>query len=156
MYDDIIESAAKQYSVDPNLIRAIIAVESSWNPNATRYEPTLRDSSYGLMQVLLSTARRVSGNSGLTAQQLLDPTVNILVGTAYLRELMGRYPTNLDDVIAAYNAGTPTRSIIPGRTYTNQDYVNKVRSYYGGGSYAQYLGPLALGFLVVGAIISRR
>lgn len=125
-YDDIINAAAKQYRVDSNLIKAIIRVESNWDPNAIRHEPQINDTSYGLMQILLNTGKMVSGNPSLTVAQLKDPTTNILLGTKYLRSHLDRYP--FDAAIAAYNAGKPYYSkLIPG-TFTNQGYVNKVKN----------------------------
>lgn len=127
MYDDVIESAAKQFAIDPNLIKAVIRVESNWDPNAVRQEPQINDVSYGLMQLLLGTAKSVSGNSNLTVFQLSDPTLNIMLGTKYLRQLWDKYG-NLEDTIASYNAGSPIRSALGG--YVNQGYVDKVKLAY--------------------------
>jgi soluble lytic murein transglycosylase-like protein len=131
-YNDIILSAAKEFNIDPKLINAFISVESGWNPNAIRNEPQINDTSYGLMQVLLGTGRRVSGNSSLTPEQLAFPTTNILIGTRYIRELVNRYNGVLDDVIAAYNAGSAIKSSSDPTKYINQSYVNKVKSAYSG------------------------
>lgn len=154
-YEEIIESAAKEYKIDPKLIRAIITVESSWNANAKRYEANVKDYSYGLMQVRLATARWVSGNPKLTPAQLIQPTVNILIGTKYLRELANKYP-RLDDVIASYNAGSPIRSKLTGK-YINQGYVDKVkRALYG----VQITGfptlALLVGFVAVAGTYGRQ
>lgn len=148
MYDAIIESASKQYKIEPKLIRAIISVESNWNQNAVRHEPQINDTSWGLMQVLLSTARRVSGNSNLTSGQLVQPTVNILIGTKYLRELTDRYQGRLTDVIAAYNAGSAFRAKSDPTKYTNQGYVDKVLSAYKGPELAALALPIGAVFLV--------
>lgn len=132
-YEDIIGTASKQYRVDPNLIKAVIHVESGWDPKATRAEPQINDKSYGLMQVLLNTGRSVSGNDSLTASQLIQPSVNILIGTKYLGELRSKYK-KLDDAIASYNAGSPIKKA---GKYINQSYVNSVKRWlnfykYGG------------------------
>lgn len=157
-YDDIIGAAAKQYRVDPNLIKAVIATESSWNPKAIRQEPRINDASYGLMQVLLATARSVSGNSGLTANQLMDPATNILIGTKYLASQLARYG-NPDDAISAYNGGSALHSSMGG--YVNQVYVNRVNAnymFYRGADSLVYMAPavLLVGALFYFAIWKRR
>ena len=130
-YDDIIETASKQYQIPVNLIKAIIQVESNWKPNATRYEPKIKDTSYGLMQVLLGTGRMVANNSKLTAKQLIQPPVNILIGTKYLKQLSDRYKGKLEDIAAAYNAGKVYRRKLTGK-YINQGYVDKVMRAFSG------------------------
>lgn len=144
-YDDIIESASKQYNVDADLIKAIITVESNWNPKAFNTEPTVKgDSAWGLMQILLGTARNVSNNPNLQPEELIQPTVNILIGTKYLHDLFKKY-NYMDDVIASYNAGRPIRSKITGR-YINQKYVNKVKiSMYKIKGISQFYLPFILG-----------
>lgn len=148
MYDDIINSAAKEYRVDPKLIRAFISVESNWNPSASRHEPQINDTSWGLMQVLLTTGRRISGNPSLTSKQLIQPTVNILIGTKFLRELINRYKGNLEEVIAAYNAGSAIRSKLNPSKFINQSYVDKVMRAYKGPQLANLAFP-TIGIVIV-------
>lgn len=124
MYDDIIKVASETYKIDPDLIRAIISVESGWNPKAYRAEPQIKDASYGLMQVLHGTGKTVSNNPSLTTAQLYQPTVNILIGTKYLKQLSDRYNYYLDDVIAGYNAGSAIKKL---GFYINQGYITKVK-----------------------------
>jgi soluble lytic murein transglycosylase-like protein len=123
-YNAIVFQAAAYYGVDAALILATIAQESSFNPNATRYESALGESSMGLMQVLQSTAAGMGWPSDDT---LLDPSVNIFAGTEYLAYLGGRYGS-MQDVISSYNQGSPVRN--PDGTYKNQTYVDKVSAYY--------------------------
>lgn len=146
-YDNIIAEAAREYRIPSALIRAIIRVESNWDPNAKRYEAKLKDTSYGLMQVLTKTARWISGNKSLGAAQLKQPSVNILVGTRYLRWLWDKY-NNLDDTIASYNAGRPRRSLSPLKKYVNQGYVSKVKLWY-----RVYQWPYTLVALGVGGVV---
>lgn len=127
--EPLINEIGSKYGVEPALIKAHIKQESNWDTNATRFEPHLNDSSWGLMQVLLSTAKEILGNSSLTASQLLDPRVNIEAGTAYIAKNMKRYGGAISDVIAAYNAGS-ARFLKDGYTYINQDYVDKVWKNY--------------------------
>lgn len=147
-YDDIIKSASKEYKINPVLIKAIIKTESNWKPNATRYEPKIKDTSYGLMQILTKTAKWISGNKNITGAQLKSPQLNILIGTRYLRYLMNKY-NNTDKVIASYNAGKPYYKKRDPSKFTNQSYVDKVRRnmvLYNKGSIAIILvGTLGIG-----------
>jgi len=127
-YDDIIAAASKSSKIDPAVIKAIIKTESDWEPNATRYEKQLNESSYGLMQILLSTARDVTRNPALTPNQLLQPAVNILTGTKYLAGHLAKY--NTDQAFSAYNAGRPLYSSLRPGKFVNQDYVDKVNRYW--------------------------
>ncbi len=116
---DVLEGVTP--AVELALIKAIMAQESSFRANAVRFEPRLRDASYGLMQLLSGTAKDL-GYAGHPLG-LLDPATNIFYGVRYLKQLMGRY-AQIEDVIAAYNAGRPTRAA--SGTYVNQGYVNGV------------------------------
>ena len=93
-FDPYIESASREAQVQPQLVRAIIVVESAFNPKAVS-----KKGAVGLMQVLPKTARRY----GVT--NAYDPEQNIIAGTRYLRDLIARYGNNLELVLAAYNAG---------------------------------------------------
>lgn len=93
-FDPFIESAAREAQVQPQLVRAIIVVESAFNPKAVS-----RKGAVGLMQLLPKTARRYG------ASNAFDPKQNITAGTRYLRDLIARYGNNLELVLAAYNAG---------------------------------------------------
>ena len=124
----IVNSTASKYNVEPALIKAIIESESNWNPNAYRSEPHIKDASWGLMQVLLQTAREVSGNSSLTTSELLKPEVNIDIGTRYIAKQLIRYSGNIKNAISAYNAGTANKNLLG--IYANQAYVDKVYSAY--------------------------
>lgn len=125
--DPLVVAAAAKYALDPNLVRAVIQTESGWNIYAKRYEPKLNESSIGLMQLLLSTARSVLGQPDLTEEQLANPATNIEAGTKYLSMLRSRYP-NPDDMIASYNAGRPI--LASTGVYINQGYVDKVTTYW--------------------------
>lgn len=93
-FDSLIDHAASESTVHPQLVRAIIVVESAFNPKAVS-----RRGAAGLMQLLPKTARRYG------ASDVFDPKQNITAGTRYLRDLMARYGNNLELVLAAYNAG---------------------------------------------------
>lgn len=122
-YEDIIESASKSYQIPPEVIKGVIKVESNWDPNAKRYESHINDTSLGLMQILVKTARAVAGNPSLTSAQIIQPTLNIMLGTKYLREQLNRYG-KLEDTLAAYNAGSVKKTSTG--EYINKVYVDRV------------------------------
>ena len=93
-YGDMIQSAAKKYSVDADLIFSVIAAESNFNPRAIS-----RRGARGLMQLLPATGTRFG------VKDIFDPAQNIDAGTQYLRDLMARYRGDLVLTLAAYNAG---------------------------------------------------
>lgn len=127
-FDNIIQAAALRHSVDPALIKATIKIESNFNPMAFRHEAHIQDASWGLMQVLLKTAREVSNNPKLSATDLVKPSVNIDIGTRYIAKQLRRYKGNIKDAMAAYNAGSARRRA--DGSYINQGYVNKVYRWY--------------------------
>ncbi|HYL01205.1 MAG TPA: lytic transglycosylase domain-containing protein [Steroidobacteraceae bacterium] len=121
-FDPYIETAARETQVQPQLVRAIIVVESAFNPKAVS-----RRGAVGLMQLLPETARRYG------ASNAFDPKQNISAGTRYLRDLIARYGNNLELVLAAYNAGADAveryGKRIPPYSETRQ-YVPAVLSIY--------------------------
>lgn len=125
--EPIIQEMSKKYNIETSLIKAIIKTESNWDVNASRFEAHKGDASWGLMQLLLSTAREVLGNPQLITTQLIQPRNNIEAGTKFLSQLWGRFG-NMRDAIAAYNAGSPRLG--KDGEYVNQDYVDKVMNAY--------------------------
>lgn len=94
-YDAAINRAAREAQVHPELLRAVIVVESGFNPRAIS-----RRGAVGLMQLLPTTARRYG------AFNAFDPEQNIRAGAKYLADLITRYgESQLELVLAAYNAG---------------------------------------------------
>jgi transglycosylase-like protein with SLT domain len=89
-----IRAAAIRYGVPENLISAVIAVESEFNPNAVS-----RKGATGLMQLMPGTAATVGVRDRRDAPQNIDG------GVHHLRALMDRFGNNLPLVLAAYNAG---------------------------------------------------
>lgn len=126
--DPIVNEMASKYGIEPAWVKAHIQAESNWDVNASRFEAHKKDASWGLMQLLLSTARDVLGNNQLTTTQLIQPRVNIEAGTKFLSQLWRRFG-NMRDAIAAYNAGSPRIDPKTGK-YVNQSYVDKVTKNY--------------------------
>ena len=93
-FDQAIERAARAHAVRPELVRAVIVVESAFNPRAVSNKGAV-----GLMQLLPATARRYG------VSDAFDPEQNIMAGVHYLRDLLTRYGNNLELTLAAYNAG---------------------------------------------------
>lgn len=94
-YDDLIRRAAREHQVDFALVKAIMHVESAFNPYARSHK-----GAHGLMQVLPSTARRY----GVDARDIYDPYHNVQAGVRYLKFLTTQF-RDIRHVIAAYNAG---------------------------------------------------
>lgn len=119
----LIEQAGQISGVDANLLRAVIRVESGYNPRAVS-----RAGAVGLMQLMPLTARRFG------VHDRFDPEQNLRGGAAYLAWLMQRFSGDLELVLAAYNAGEGAvrrhGNQIPPYAETRA-YVNKVLHHYG-------------------------
>jgi soluble lytic murein transglycosylase len=89
-----VEHYAAHYRVPPELIAALIDVESRWNPRALSNKGAM-----GLMQLMPDTARRYG------AFQSFDVEQNIAAGTRYVTTLMWEFKGDLRLVAAAYYAG---------------------------------------------------
>lgn len=126
--DPIILEMSAKYNIEPAWIKAHIKQESNWDVNASRFEAHKGDASWGLMQLLLATAREVMKDPNLTITQLTQPRVNIEAGTRFLSQLWTRFG-NMKDAIAAYNAGSPRINPKTGK-YVNQEYVDNVLKNY--------------------------
>jgi soluble lytic murein transglycosylase len=100
---NMIQPQAEQRGLDPYLVLALIRQESLFD--ATARSPA---AALGLMQLLPSTASRVARQIGMpapAAESLFEPSLNVTLGTQYLKDLLQRYSNNWFKAIAAYNAG---------------------------------------------------
>jgi soluble lytic murein transglycosylase-like protein len=93
-YDAIIERAAISASVEANLLRAVIVVESGFNSRAVS-----KRGAVGLMQLMPATATRFGVSNPF------DPRENVHAGAQYLKFLIGRFDQDVRLALAAYNAG---------------------------------------------------
>lgn len=126
-YDRIVESAAKHYDVDPDLVRAMIRAESSGIPTAASPAGAV-----GLMQIIPDTARELGLRVDDEIDERVDPGKNIWAGTRYIAQLLKRYDGDWDKAIAAYNAGPGAVDKYGGIPPFEETrvYVPRVRGYY--------------------------
>ncbi|MFZ2959836.1 MAG: transglycosylase SLT domain-containing protein [Candidatus Ozemobacteraceae bacterium] len=120
-YSEIINEAASYYGLDPYLIKAVVKVESDFDPGIVSSK-----GARGLMQLIPGTAKLVGCTNSF------DPRDNIMGGTKYLRMMLDRFHGNLDFALAGYNAGPGRveqyKGIPPIRETRN--YVTKVNHYF--------------------------
>jgi soluble lytic murein transglycosylase len=101
-HEDIIRQQAREKSLDPALVAAVIYRESKFR------DQTSKAGAKGLMQILPDTAKFIAKRTGGTEFELRDlgtPQINISYGCWYLRYLLDRYHGNEVAAVAAYNAG---------------------------------------------------
>jgi soluble lytic murein transglycosylase-like protein len=120
-YNEVIREAALLYQIPEELVRAVIKVESDYDPRAIS-----RVGAQGLMQLMPQTALRMQ------VHDVLDPRENILGGVRYLRVLANMFNGDLELTLAGYNAGEMAvvrYGGIPPYEETQQ-YVARVLAYY--------------------------
>lgn len=122
--DASIVMAAARHNVDPNLVRAVVKVESNFNSNAVS-----RKGAMGLMQLMPSTARQ------LNVKNPFDPDQNVDAGVRHLKQLLESYGGDVNLTLAAYNAGSGAvaRSAGVPRYAETQNYVRRITNLYYGG-----------------------
>ena len=90
----VIDRHSTAQGLEPKLVKALIQVESGYNPNALSNKGAM-----GLMQLMPGTA------ADLAVSDPYDPEQNVRGGTAYLRAMLDRFNDRLELALAAYNAG---------------------------------------------------
>lgn len=107
-YEEYVQKYSQKYNVDENLVYALIKAESNFNANAQSSKGAI-----GLMQLMETTAQDVCKRMDLNIsnnelkEKLLEPEININIGTKYLSILIQQYG-NVEIAITAYNAGIGT------------------------------------------------
>lgn len=120
-YFRIVDRAATLYLVDPDLILAIVMVESRYKPLAGS-----RKSAKGLMQLMPGTAKEMG------VLNIFNPEENILAGVKYFRQQLNRFGGDVELALAAYNAGYRKVLIYKGVPpyKETRDYIDDVFNYY--------------------------
>jgi soluble lytic murein transglycosylase-like protein len=113
----LVRSLAPQYHLNPNLVLAVVAAESNFDPSARSDK-----NAQGLMQLIPATAERFG------VQDAWDPEQNLRGGMAYLRWLLHRFDGNVSLALAGYNAGEEAveryKGIPPYQE--TRDYVDRI------------------------------
>jgi soluble lytic murein transglycosylase-like protein len=119
-FDPLIRKMAAEKGVDASLVRAVIQVESGYQPRARSSKGAV-----GLMQVMPATGRQYG------VRNLYDPAANIRAGVTHLKTLLDRFP--LEQALAAYNAGEGAVQRFEGVPPFPEtvDYVARIRALTG-------------------------
>jgi soluble lytic murein transglycosylase-like protein len=120
-FERMVDAAARRHGLDPALVKAVVAVESGFQPQAVSPK-----GAQGLMQLMPATAR------DLGVMDPFDPAANLDGGSRYLSTLVARYDGDLSKALAAYNAGmgaVARHGGVPPYAETRK-YVNRVLSRY--------------------------
>ena len=120
-FDSFISEASKTHGISFPLLKAVIKVESDYNPRAVS-----KKGAQGLMQIMPETGR------ALNVGNVFDPLENIMAGSRYLKQLLQRFEGKLSLALAAYNAGP--RAVVQYQGIPpipeTEAYVQKVLNYY--------------------------
>ena len=102
-YADVVERAARKHGLDPNLLFAVMRVESIYNRRIISNAGAV-----GLMQIMPHTGQRIArllGVDSFEVSDLLDPALNVEFSAWYLASLLKRFDGRLPLAIASYNGG---------------------------------------------------
>lgn len=134
-YEPAIRAAALRHGLDPQLVKALIAVESGFEPTAVSEKGAI-----GLMQIIPATGERYgvkADRKKSVEAKLLDPVLNLEIGTRYLSDLRKMFVDRPELVLAAYNAGENAvirnRNSIPPypETVAYVKLVDQFQAFYG-------------------------
>ena len=145
-FDPMIRAASTRHGLDPQLVKAVIAVESGFEPGAVSDKGAV-----GLMQILPATGARygVRADRGKTVDaKLADPMLNLEIGTRYLSDLRRQFAHRPELALAAYNAGENAviryRNTIPPfpETVAYVKLVDQFHTYYDPSRIAKATSPI--------------
>ena len=121
-YDALIVNTALKYDLEPSFVKAVVHVESAFDPNAVS-----KAGAMGLMQLMPATASNYQ-----LRQDHFNPDRNVEAGVQHLKDLMDRYSKDKRLSLAAYNAGEGAVSKYKGVPpyEETQDYIKKVMKLY--------------------------
>ncbi len=97
------EASARAQNLDPYLVAGLIRQESEFNPTVISHA-----NAWGLMQLIPATGRMMANKQGISGFQnnmLLQPETSLQLGSTYLRTQIDKWNGNLEQTLAAYNAG---------------------------------------------------
>ena len=121
LFHPIIIKTARRHQIDPALVKAIIMVESGYNPRAISIKGAI-----GLMQLMPETAE------DFNVKDIFNPKQNIDGGVRYFKQLVSQFSGDLKLALAAYNAGSSSvrqyKGVPPFKE--TQHYIKKVFEYY--------------------------
>lgn len=117
-YEEIINIASQAYNVPSDLIKSVIMMESSFDPNSTSYCGAM-----GLMQLMPVAAKEVG------VSDAYDPVQNIMGGTKLLSQFLKKYDGDISLTLAAYNGGPGNVKKYNGVPPFCQKYVEKVTGF---------------------------
>jgi len=132
---DLIYQNSAQYGYSPELLLAVMAVESGFNPQALgRYQSGSLSGAIGIMQLKYETAAYMANTLGMgkiEREDLLDPEINMVLGTAFLMTLITQFKSFKHGILA-YNLGPgKVRSALANNEPLPVRYYEKVlRQYY--------------------------
>ncbi|MBQ4359660.1 MAG: lytic transglycosylase domain-containing protein [Proteobacteria bacterium] len=119
-YDAFIEEASRMYNIPVEFIKAVIKIESNFNPRAVSSVGAM-----GLMQLMPGTADH------MRVSDPFDPRENIMGGTKYLRRLSDRYDGDINLILSGYHAGPGNVAKAGGIPFEKtQQYVRNVYNWY--------------------------
>ena len=100
---ETIQAESEKNGLDPYLVASLIRQESEFNPSVISYA-----NAYGLMQIEPAVGKMLARQEGMTnfqTFQLLNPEINIRLGTRYLKQMLDHFGGTPEYALAAYNAG---------------------------------------------------
>jgi soluble lytic murein transglycosylase-like protein len=113
--DALIKNAAQKHNLDPNLVKAVVATESDFNPACVSSA-----GAQGLMQLMPETAK------DLGVENPFDPAQNIEGGTRYLSWMLKRFNGDLNKALSAYNWGPSNVEAGGNPPLETRNYLKKV------------------------------